>query len=711
MKQARDIFQGITAQAALLATVIGSASPMANAAENSSAPPAESTMVVNANTQQTTEDEGNAVAHVSAAATKTATPLIETPQSVSVVTQAQIATQAAKTIPQAVRYLAGVSAESSGPDTRFDTIYVRGFEADEYLDGLRLPREAYWSRPAWDPYLLSRIEVVKGPSSVLYGQANPGGIVNLVSKKPEAQPGGEVYLSAGNYHQFGTGFDVTGPLDDNHQLLGRVSGTFFNTQTQVDHSRYQHFDIAPSLTWQPDADTSLTVLAQLRRDPDSGFFNQQPVVGTLVHNPNGHISTHFYGGQPGLDTYSRNQGSIGYQFEHRFNDLVTVRQNLRYLSSSADYKMVYPIGVVPNAPLVNRASMNLTETMSNIALDNQSEWHFATGPLNHTVLAGVDYMHTSIRSNAGYGDASPINYLDPDYSTPVTLPDFTSRTHSTMAQTGAYLQDQLKWDRWVMNLGGRFDYAKTNVRDLVASSNSQQNDHATTGRAALLYHFDNGLAPYISYSTSFVPTSGSDFNGNAFKPTKGKQSEIGLKYDPLGLDALFTVALFDLRETNVATADLEHLNYSVQTGEIRSKGVELEGKINLTPDWLVLASYAYTDPEVVQSNNGDKGNDPVAISRNSARLWSEYSLHGALDGLKVGGGARYIGTSYANRANTLKVPAATVYDAMVSYRWRQWQMALNAENLTNKVYLASCQDNGCEYAIKRQYVATLSYQW
>lgn len=670
------------------------------------------TIIVNASSSQDHDDEVTAVAHDAGVATKSNTPLARTPQSVSVITQAQIAAQAARTVPQALRYLAGVSSESSGADSRFDTITVRGFQADEYLDGLHLPNEYYWSRPAWDPFLLSRIEVVKGPASVLYGQANPGGVINMVSKKPQAAPGGEVYTSAGNHHQFGAGFDVTGPLTDDNVWLGRAIGNFYNTKTQVDHTQYQDYNFAPSLTWRPNDKTHLTLLAQLRKDPDAGFYNMLPVSGTLTNNPNGNIPSNFYGGQPGVDKYKREQASIGYEFEHQFNDDATVRQKLRYISTSASYNMVYPFGTVSNAPQVYRYTMKDYETLTNLALDNQAEFKGNTGSVSHTLLTGVDFTHSSQRVSSGFGSASPLDYLDPDYSTPVILPDYTNFTHSTMDQTGAYLQDQAQWNNWLLSLGGRFDYAKTDVHNLASDTSSETHDHAKTGRAGLLYHFDNGLAPYISYSTSFKPTSGSDFYGNAFKPTKGKQSEVGLKYDPVGLDALFTLALFDLKQTNVATADPSHANYSVQTGEIRSRGIELEGQINVTPYWLVLASYALTDPQVTQSNDGVRGNEPVGISRNSARLWSQYAFEGGvLNGFSLGGGVRYIGTSYANTTNTLKVPAATVYDARAAYQWRQWQLALNAANLTNKTYLAACQNTGCYYALKRQYIATLSYQW
>lgn len=695
----------------LMCVIIAGYGGQAVAADNGQETKKEETVIVTAVSTQGNDDEVTAVAHDAGAATKSTTPISRTPQSVSVITQAQMASQAVKTVTQALRYMAGVVAESSGSDSRFDTINVRGFEADEYLDGLRLPRN-YWSRPGWDPYLLSRIEVVKGPTSVLYGQTSPGGVVNLVSKKPQSQPEGEVYISGGNYNQFGTGFDVTGPLTDDKTLLGRIGGTYFKTQTQVDNTRYEHYDIAPSLTWQPDDKTHLTVLAQLRKDPDTGFFNLLPTSGTLTTNPNGKIPTSFYGGQPDVDKYERKQASIGYQFDHQFNDNVTVRQNVRYISASSLYNMVYPWGTVSNAPEVHRLSMHNRETMTNLALDNQAQFRLSTGPVAHTLLTGVDYNHTSQRSRSGSGVASDLNYLDPDYSTPVTLPDFTSSSKSTVDQTGVYLQDQAEWNNWLLSLGGRYDYAKSDAHNLVNNTRSGTDDHAKTGRAGLLYHFDNGLAPYISYSTSFMPTSGTTYAGNAFKPTKGKQSEVGLKYDPVGLDALFTLALYDLKQTNVATADPDHANYSVQTGEIRSRGIEVEGKINITPEWLVLSSYALTSPEVTEANDATKGKRPIGISRNTARLWSEYAFRGGvLDGFSVGGGARYIGTSYANTTNTMKVPAVTIYDARLAYQWHQWGVALNAANLGNKTYLATCQNTGCWYGTRRQYVATLNYQW
>lgn len=179
----------------------------------------------------------------------------------------------------------------------------------------------------------------------------------------------------------------------------------------------------------------------------------------------------------------------------------------------------------------------------------------------------------------------------------------------------------------------------------------------------------------------------------------------------MGLDALFTVALYNLRETNMATTDTDHPGFSIQTGEVRSQGLELDGRINITPAWTVLGSWNLISQTVRSANDGTQGKHPVGVSRNTAKLWSQYAFNGALDGFSVGGGVRYMGTSYANTSNTLKVPATTVYDARVAYQWRQWQLALNADNIGNKTYIASCNNLGCEYALKRQYVATVSYAW
>lgn len=696
-------------QAAETATASGAPT----ATTTSSTAPANATVLpsVTVSSNTNNNDADTFVAKQASGATKSNRPLLETSQSVSVVTQAQIASQGAQNVSQALRYLGGVESEAGGADYRFDTVIVRGFNADEYLDGLRLPTVTYWSRPNYDAYLLNRIEVIKGPNSVLYGQASPGGVVNMVSKRATADPIHEIYVTTGNHNLTEGGLDLSGALDNDQHWLGRVTATASKSDTQVDYTQYKHYDIAPTLTWQPDDKTSLTFLSQFRKDPDAGFFNQLPVQGTLVNNPNGKIPSNFYGGQPGFDNYSRSQESVGYEFIHHFDDVWTLEQNLRYMQTRSDYAMVYPFGVVANAPEVHRYSMHINEKLKDFDVDTRLGAKFDTGAVQHDMLFGVDYVHDDLTQTSGYGDASDLNYLNPDYSTPVDMPALTDHSRLYMVQTGLYAQDQMQWDQWLLNLGGRYDKAQSRNNDLDDDTQTVKTDYATTGRTGLMYLFNTGIAPYINYATSFQPQAGTTFAGEAFRPTKGKQTEVGIKYQPKGTDALFTAAVYDLKQQNVLTADPDHPNFSVQTGAIRSRGVELEGKVNITPRWLVSSSYAYTDPEVTSANDGTEGKSPVSIARHTASLWSEYALPGVLEGVSVGGGARYVGTSYANSENTMKVPAVTVLDAMARYRWQQWQLSVNVQNLTDKVYLNACQDNGCHYGLRRQYLATLSYQW
>ncbi|MFT4274144.1 MAG: TonB-dependent siderophore receptor [Pantoea sp.] len=657
-------------------------------------------------------DSWNQVAKKADSVTKSSRPLIETPQSISVITQAQMASQGALNVAQALRYNSGIGSEGGGADYRFDDITIRGFSADEFLDGLRLPTVTYWSRPNFDTFLLDRVEVVKGPDSVTFGQASPGGVVNMVSKRPTAEPIHQIFVSTGSHNLFETGLDLSGALDNDEHWLGRITGTWSRSDTQVDYTKYKHYDIAPALTWQPNDDTRLTLLSQFRKDPYTGFYNQMPLEGSLIHLAQGNFSDNFYGGQPGFDYYRREQASVGYDFMHKFDDTWSVHQNLRYLHTSSDYQMVYPTGTnVDGSATVSRDSMRIIESFNAFDVDTNVQGNLYTGPVNHAVTLGMDYVHDDLRQNSGYGTASDISYLNPDYSTPVASPSIDYHNRSFMTQLGFYMQDSMKWNHWILNLGGRYDQAQSRAQNWNTATRTELNDYATTGRAGLMYHFDNGIAPYISYGTSFQPQSGTTYGGAPFKPTKGKQSEVGIKYQPNGFNALFSAALYDLRQTNVLTADPDHVNYSVQTGEIRSQGFELEGKANITSRWLVNASYALTNPKVISANDDTEGKQPVAIARQTASLWTEYALPGIFDGITLGGGARYVGTNYATTDNSLKVPARTIYDAMMRYRWQEWQLALNLQNLTDKQYISNCNDLGCHFGLRRQLIATVSYQW
>ncbi len=658
------------------------------------------------------------VATRSSAGSKTDTALIDNPQSVTVITRAQMDAQNVQTLDQAVRYVPSTSSQDN--DLRFDQLSIRGFNADSYLDGMKLNRTTWFANPRIDPFFLERIDVLRGPASVLYGQSSPGGIIDMVSKRPPEDPLHSVMVGIGNDQRRQAGFDFGGPLDAEGKWLYRLTGLARDSNTQTDHIGDERLAIAPALTWRPDADTSLTLLAHFQRDPQGGLFNPVPAYGSVRWNPNGRISPRDYLGDPDRDHFDRNQYSVGYLFEHTFNEHLKVRQNLRYLHDDIDYYQTSVSSLLnPDMRTAYMWANVNKERMGQFTLDNQAQLDVATGPVRHTLLAGLDYQYlrSNIRRGGQYFGNDPIDIFNPDFSVLPTVPVSLHQT-TRLTQLGTYLQDQARLDRWLLTLGGRFDWAHTDDRQDDATTGlpqarTDQRDHAFTWRAGLNYKFDNGVAPYVSYATSFQPQTGTDFSGNAFRPTEGKQYEVGIKYQPNEARSFVTLALFDLRQSNVLTADPNHTNFSVQTGEIRSRGVELEGHAELTNSLSLLASYSYLHQTVLKSNDGNQGNRPVAQPVQMASAWVDYTIHGGtLDKLGFGAGVRYVGKSYGSADNTLVVPSRTLVDAAVHYDMDHWRFALNGSNLFNKTYVSYCSSYlFCYYSAQRTVMATATYTW
>jgi len=658
------------------------------------------------------------VATRSSAGSKTDTALIDNPQSVTVITRAQMDAQGVQTLDQALRYVPAASSQDN--DLRFDQLSIRGFDADSYLDGMKLNRTTWFANPRVDPYFLERIDVLRGPASVLYGQASPGGVVDMMSKRPTQDPLHSIDLSIGNYDRRQLGIDFGGPLDASGQWLYRITGLTRDADTQTDHIGDQRFGVAPALTWRPSEATSLTLLSSFQRDPQGGLFNPLPAYGTVLYNPNGKINPDHYLGDPERDHFSRTQYSIGYLFEHRFNDSVQFRQNLRYLHDDIDYYQTSLSSLLnPDKRTAYYWGNINKEHLGQFTLDNQVQADFSAGGLQHTLLAGVDYqyLYNHIHRGGAYFGATPIDIYDPDFSDIPSVP-ITLNESTRLTQLGGYFQDQVRLDRWLLTMGGRFDWARTldtqqsaTTGEVIAST--RQRDHAFTWRTALNYKFDSGVAPYLSYATSFQPQTGNDWTGNTFAPTLGKQYELGVKYQPTGMHAYITAALYDLRQTKVLTADPLHLNYQIQTGEVRSRGIELEAHAEITNNFSVLASYSHLYQTVFRSNDGDQGKHPTAQPTQMASVWGDYTFDGgAWDKLGFGMGVRYVGKSYGSTDNTLTVPQHTLVDAAAHYNVGAWTLGLNANNLFNKTYVSYCSSYMfCYYGAKLTVMATARYQW
>jgi len=691
------------------------------------------------------------VAGVSASGTKTDTPIIETPQSISVVTADEIRARDAQNLNQVLRYTPGVVTETRGSAAvRLDQMTIRGYSPTQYLDGMRLAggRDA---NPSLDAYRLERVEVLRGPASVLYGTAPPGGIVNAVSKRPTEERIREVLLQAGTRERWRIAGDYGGKLDENGQWFGRFIGSYAEGQGELDEVREERYFFSPSLTWRPTNDTTITVLGHYQHDPHSGSYGGVPAWGSVLPSPHGRVGMRFYDGDWDFERSDREHYQIGYLAEHRLNSVITLRQNFRYMHTQGEYRSLYGSAVTNDLQNLIRSVYGTDADFDVFTLDNQVQAKFDTGPVQHTVLAGLDYYRvlsdTYTGSNVYNGRTSngvPLqNLFKPVYANQGAVwPGFSSFSSQRSNQTGLYLQDQIKIDRLVLLFGGRLDWYDSTTENrqpgsFALTGTSRQTDHAFTGRAGAVYLFDNGLAPYVSYSESFEPQSGTDRNRNPFDPTTGRQYEVGVRYQPPGTNLSIAVAAFDLLRQNVLSTDPVDPSYRTQSGEVRTRGFEVEAKASLMRGLSLTAAYTYLDMEYTESNNTlsidyaiqgrpsggtvpEEGKVPTGIPRHNASVWLDYTAPaGWFGGLGIAGGVRYLGSSWGDAANTFKVDSATLFDAALRYDLGQFardldgmQLAVNINNIADTRYVASCSGYAwCWYGYGRTVTGSLRYRF
>jgi len=675
------------------------------------------------------------VADANAAGTKTETPIIETPQSISVVTRQQLDDQQPQSVNEALRYSPGVVAESQGTASNFwgaNSLQLRGFTPGVYLNGLQ---DDSSGNDMVDPYFYQSVDVLSGPASVLYGQASPGGIVNVVSKQPTDTPLHEVTLGVGNYDRYQAGFDFGGPLDQDGQWQYRLTGIGLTQSTQTDWIKHKRYGIAPAITWRPDEDTKLTLLSNFTYSPAMGDYSSSPAVGSVLYSPLGKVSADFNPGDPNFNQTEQRLGMIGYQFEHRFSDAWEFEQNFRFTDNRNQADMIWPLGLEADGATLDRYAFVRHMSSRSYLIDNRLKTQFDLGALQNIVLLGAQYSR--LNENWAWGtsyDVPPINIFQPVYGVPIVAPDPAtfSAENNHANQMGVYLQDQISLDRWRLLLGVRQDWTgedqTSNDPGLVIAN---EPDHKFTWRTGLVYLFDNGLAPYLSYSTSFQPQFGSiTASGAAALPTTGQQYEAGLKYQPEGANSLLTAAVYSLTEQNVPETDPQNPNYVIQVGEIRSRGLELSDRTSLTDSLNLIASYAYTDSRYMKTPVFDTGYNGVvapvqghyqyAVPKQTASLWADYTLHGTvLQGLAFSGGVRYVGSSYGDDVNSFKVPAFTLLDAALHYdagaadpALRGLKLQLNVANLLDKSYVTACDNStSCNFGVRRTVYVNATYDW
>ncbi|TNE62609.1 MAG: TonB-dependent siderophore receptor [Alphaproteobacteria bacterium] len=691
----------------------------------------------------------------SLAATKTGTPLIETPQSMSVITREEMDLRGVHTVAEALAYTSGVQSEASGIDSRVDDVSVRGFSAggfssnNNFVDGLRLPTGGQWTRTSFDPFGLAQIEVVKGPASVLFGQVAPGGIVNMMSKRPEDTAHGEVMVQAAGFTeldrwQFQAAGDFTGPLNDSGTLRYRMVALARDGQTQIDETSNSRYYVAPSLAWVPNADTELTLLTQYQRDEGGSTFQFMPATGTLYESNGERLPLDAYIGEPEWNTFDRNQLLAGYAFRHSFSDTVELRQKFRYTHIDTLYQVsvlrgdtVTDCGAMEGCiagQTINRRAVQGKGESDGLALDTQLQAEMTTGSVSHTLLFGADYFHTDWEH---YRDAVSgavvlplLDFYNPEYRGASTYGDNLSPqiyTETVSKQTGLYAQDQMAVGNLRLTLGGRYDWAKDDSYNPVADATTLTEADAFTWRAGAVYLFDNGVAPYFNYSESFQPSSGTYYDGTAFDPTTGQQYEAGIRFQPAGSQAFITFGAYQITQQNITTPDPDpsHIcgtsTCSVQTGEGRIKGLELEGKATLSEDLALVGSASYMKGEITETNTASQlGNKLAAVPDYMASLFIDYRLpEGVLHGLGLGGGVRYVGETYGDANNTLAIPSYTLFDLLVRYdfgadneRLEGLVLSVNLRNLANERYVATCTSvASCFYGSGRTMNVRLQYSW
>ena len=658
-------------------------------------------------------------------ALKSDTPIMETARSVSIENLQQILDKGVLTLDEAYTYTSGTIGETFGFATRGDWVRVRGLQVPQYQDSLQSLFGNYNNaRP--DIYTLEQVEVLKGPASVLYGKGSPGGLVNVISKRPRAEANHEITAEAGNFDRGQIAFDSTGAIDSSEAWVYRVIGLYRDTETQVDELEEKTVVFAPSFSWRPGPETDVTVLLNYRDTESDTAAQFLPIAGTLLPAPNGQrIDNSAYLGDPAFNFYDTTTTSITLLGSHRFSETWSTEITSRYTDGEADYQQAWPSfiggdryirnedGTLFENGTVPRTWYSSDASSEQAVVDIRLRGEFSTGSLDHSVLMGSQYQEVET-TDEGFqwyagGFVSPplgndfwINVFDPTYGNvpdQEILDDFFQKRPGTESEDfGLYISDQISIAAWRITLGLRYDESETQTETL------KQDDDAFSLGAGLLYQFDSGIAPYVSYSESFEPEIGTNGDGEPLKPREGEQIELGIKYQPENFPALITLAWFDLEQSNLPDPLSAPGNVQQQSGVAKIDGIELEALARIG-DFDIELNLSKLDTE------DPNGLRLASIPEEQASAWTTWRPQGDLSGFKAGAGIRYVGKSWDGLDN-LKTPSYTLGDLMLGYEMEDWDVSLNVRNVSDKEYYATCLGRGdCFPGKERSIVSKLTYRF
>ena len=647
-------------------------------------------------------------------ATKTDTPLRDIPASVQVIPQQVIEDQQPRNLIGILRN-AGV-VQNNFSSRIEDTFSIRGFTArNVYRNGVR---DRFADVGAFSSSLtnIDRVEVVRGPNSVIYGQVNPGGIINIVTKKPLSQPYYALEVRRGGYELFQPSLDLSSPLTKDGSLSYRLNTSYRTAQDFTDFSNEKRFYVSPVINWRIGKNTNLTFDSEYEDIQQSpGASSEQIASATILPNPNGKIPINRSLGEP-TDFFNRQLSRYNYNLEHRFNDNWSISNSFQaaFLTLESRDTVVSSLLEADNRT-VERTQFTYSKPTEFEAytLDTHVVGDFNTGSIKHKLLAGFDLFRQTRRSGIVRTAAAPLDVFNPVYGQP--LGDTLGRIDIYYRDDalGFYLQDQVTLaNNLKLLLGGRYDLVENESADRIASTTSVQSDSAFSPRVGIVYQPIAPVSLYASYSRSFEQVTGAAQDNTLFKPQLGTQYEVGVKTDLFDNKLSATLALYDLTLTNILTSDPTNLDYSVQTGEQRSRGVELSVTGEILPGWNVIGFYGYTDARISKDNDIPVGNRVEGVPEHVASLWTTYTfLTGSLKGFGGGIGFNYVGDNKPDNLNTYTIPSYFLTDAALYYRNNNLSIGLNLNNIFNVRYYEASFDYLQRIIPGRPYTAELSVKW
>jgi iron complex outermembrane receptor protein len=665
-------------------------------------------------------------------ATKSDTPIMDVARSVSIEDLSQIIEKGALDLDDTFTYSAGVAGQTYGFATRGDWIKVRGLSVPQYRDSLQSLFGNYNNtRP--DVFTLEQVEILKGPASVLYGKGSPGGLVNTVSKTPKTEAAHQIVVEAGNFDRKQIAIDSTGTIGSNEDWLYRLVSVVRDSDTQVNYVEDDSFVFAPSITWLANDQTKVTMLVNYTDTKSDTGAQFLPLQGTLLPAPNGEtIASDTYLGLPDFNKYNAETFAFTVMAEHDINDYWQLSANARYTDASADYQQAWSAflgagnryiyntdGTLYKDGTVPRTFYRKDATSEQKAIDLRLLGEFSTGDIDHKVLIGTQYQRVTTGS-AGYYAAAPgldyatglpdaifgdslwVNLFAPQYVDvdvdALLAPYYTVSPETKSTDIGIYVSDQIDIDSWSITLGARYDDSKSETLG------SSQKDSEVSLSAGIIYKFNNGLSPYINYAESFEPVIGDDGQGGLLKAQRGEQIELGVKYVPTAFEGFFTLAWFDIEQTNLSDPSGTPNLYEQQSGKAKIQGVEFES-LSVFGNFSLEVNASKLNTENAEGFKLD------SVPETQASAWLGYKASGKLEGLKSGFGIRYNGESY-DGTDTYRTPSYTLADFMIGYEVNQWDFALNLRNLTDKSYYATCLGRGdCFPGEERTIVGRVSYNF